>query len=488
MTRTTRGGLIVATSTCLACALAGLGYWSLAPAQAAAAPALTDRVQIDGVPHIRQRPDFCGEACIAMVLRKLGHKATQDDVFNLSGLDPALGRGCITREMAAVLERIGFRPGKVWHKIDPKQSSAQIEAQWQSLLADLRRGIPTVVCMRYDDRPGATEHFRLILGYDAPSDKIIYHEPAETDGAYWRMKRDRFLDLWPLEYSKSEWLLIRMRMDPGKISLPKRPDGFTNADFAQHVRDLRPRVPQGFAVVVQPPFVVIGDEPPRTVKARSDQTVKWFVDRIRQLYFKKDPPAIYDIWLFKDDKSYRKHTKQIFNDEPDTPFGYFSHHHGALVMNIATGGGTLCHEIVHAFMPSNFPECPAWFNEGLASLYEQCAARNGRVWGLTNWRLAGLQEAIRAKTLPPFKQLLTTTTDQFYGMSKGDSYAQARYLCYYLQTEGLLTEYYEAFRKHAKTDPSGYKTLERILSLQSEDEMRTFQQKWHKWVLDLRFP
>ena len=29
-------------------------------------------VQIDAVPHIRQKPDFCGEACAAMFLRKLG--------------------------------------------------------------------------------------------------------------------------------------------------------------------------------------------------------------------------------------------------------------------------------------------------------------------------------------------------------------------------------------------------------------------------------
>jgi len=28
----------------------------------------------------------------------------------------------------------------------------------------------------------------------------------------------------------------------------------------------------------------------------------------------------------------------------------------------------LVHEIVHPFMRANFPECPAWFNEGLASL------------------------------------------------------------------------------------------------------------------------
>ena len=31
----------------------------------------------------------------------------------------------------------------------------------------------------------------------------------------------------------------------------------------------------------------------------------------------------------------------------------------------------LVHEMVHPFMDADFPACPAWFNEGLASLYEQ---------------------------------------------------------------------------------------------------------------------
>jgi hypothetical protein len=31
-----------------------------------------DSVLIPRVPHIRQKPDFCGEACVAMALNRLG--------------------------------------------------------------------------------------------------------------------------------------------------------------------------------------------------------------------------------------------------------------------------------------------------------------------------------------------------------------------------------------------------------------------------------
>ena len=144
-------------------------------------------------------------------------------------------------------------------------------------------------------------------------------------------------------------------------------DDSTSADYQKHVEKLKKKLPnKDFNIVIQPPFVVIGDESEAMVKRRSENTVKWAVDKLKANYFAKDPKEILDIWLFKDKTSYYKYTKEIFNDEPDTPFGYYSSYHKALVMNIGTGGGTLVHEIVHPFIEANFPDCPSWFNEGLA--------------------------------------------------------------------------------------------------------------------------
>src|SRR5579872_4161934 len=74
-------------------------------------------VRIDGVPYVRQKPDFCGEACAEMYLRKLRLPFDQDAVFDLSGLDPVLGRGCYTRDLIRALQAIGFDPGAVWSEI-----------------------------------------------------------------------------------------------------------------------------------------------------------------------------------------------------------------------------------------------------------------------------------------------------------------------------------------------------------------------------------
>ena len=56
-----------------------------------------------------------------------------------------------------------------------------------------------------------------------------------------------------------------------------------------------------------------------------------------------------------------------------------------------------------------------------------------RIRGLTNWRLPGLQRAIRDGALPSFRALTATSEAQFYGADPGTNYAQARYLLYYLQ-------------------------------------------------------
>ena len=174
----------------------------------------------------------------------------------------------------------------------------------------------------------------------------------------------------------------------------------------------------------------------------------------------------------------------MFGRVPGTPYGYYSSYHRSLVMNISTGGGTLVHEIVHPFIENNFEDCPSWFNEGLASLYEQSTERNGGIWGSTNWRLRGLQLAIQDDRVPAFATLFSTTRDEFYDEDPGTNYAQGRYLCYYLQERGKLVEFYTTFRDNVGTDPTGIGSLRKVLGTNDLDR---FKKQWEQYVLKLRF-
>ena len=263
--------------------------------------------------------------------------------------------------------------------------------------------------------------------------------------------------------------------------------GFSDLAYATHIQNLKRKLPhKGFTIVLGKPFVVIGDMSAAQLRTRWAQgTVRWATQKLKASYFTKDPIHILDIWLFKDKNSYEKHAIQLWGSKPSTHYGYYSSANRALVMNIATGGGTLVHEIVHPFIEANFPDCPSWFNEGLGSLYEQSHERKGQIIGLTNWRLAGLKRVIRDKKLPSFKEFTSMSNRAFYTSRRGDNYAQARYLLYYLQERGLLRKYYRLFLANRKTDPTGYRTLQTVLD---EKDMAKFQKHWESFVMKLTFP
>jgi len=97
--------------------------------------------------------------------------------------------------------------------------------------------------------------------------------------------------------------------------------------------------------------------------------------------------------------------------------------------------------------------------------------------------LPALKQAIRKETLRPLRELIED--ENFYDEQRvGMNYAQARYLLMYLQEKNLLTSYYTRFRDAAEDDPTGLKTLERLVAPKSLD---AFEKDWRKWVLSLHF-
>jgi hypothetical protein len=421
-----------------------------------------------------------------MFLRAKGVSFDQDAVFGVTGMDPTRGLGATTRELTQGLANLGFEVGRVWYTAKAANAQAELETLFRDMHQDLAKGIPSSVCTHFDESPGTTEHFRLVLGYDQAADVIVYSDPAIDKGAYLRMPRSRFLRLWPLQYRADEWTDIRMRL-AGNPTIPANNsrNGFSPAAYAQHVLSLKPMLRSEHTVVIEPPFVVVGDESPERVRAHAAGTVRWAVEHLKQDFFSKDPERILTVWLFGSKQSYDDAVRRHFGKSPSTPYGFYSSENHALVMNITTGGGTLVHEIVHPFVEANVPNCPAWINEGLGSLFEQSAERNGHIIGLTNWRLSGLQKAIRKGLVPSFRTLTHTTQDQFYNEDPGTNYAQSRYLLHHLQERGLLIDFWKNYMADRAADPSGYSTLTKVLG---EKDLDTFKKRWEADVSRLSFP
>jgi hypothetical protein len=260
------------------------------------------------------------------------------------------------------------------------------------------------------------------------------------------------------------------------------------AAFAEHVTALRDRLRQkglpGLEIRVEEPFVVVGNGTPDAL-AHASGTVRWAADILEADFFQKRPTKILDVFLFGDASSYYRGVERLTGSEPTTPYGFFSPSEGGLFMNIATGGGTLVHEIVHPYVEADFPDAPPWLNEGLGSLFEQSAERDGHIIGLTNWRLAGLQKAIVHGAVPTLEALTHLDTEAFYGDDSGVNYAASRYLLYYLQEQGTLREFYRRYRDGVAHDPSGYATLIATLGVK---DMRAFERDWQRYVGTLTFP
>jgi hypothetical protein len=208
--------------------------------------------------------------------------------------------------------------------------------------------------------------------------------------------------------------------------------------------------------------------------------------RFRRQFFREGPKDNIRIVLFRGAEPYRAGAEALSGEAPDTPYGYYSDDLGAIVMDFNTGGGTLVHELVHAYAETDFPDIPAWLNEGLGSLFEQASFPGERIEGLPNWRLPGLQETLReepAGTTGILAAVLATTAWQFYGQDSGTNYAVARYLCFDLQQMGLLEQFYKTFRDGDGADPTGRAVLESALGRTLEE----YEPEWRERTLKLRY-
>jgi hypothetical protein len=247
----------------------------------------------------------------------------------------------------------------------------------------------------------------------------------------------------------------------------------------------RPRFrEEGLRYTVAGPFLIAGDGTPAQLDRYRDGTILAAARALRATYFEREPAEPVLILLFESRGPYARLAKKWFGDADVPHYGFYRREQNVMLMNVSTGTGTLVHELVHALVATDFPGVPDWFNEGLASLYEQCSLGGGRITGHENWRLPGLQRAMRSGGLRSLRELIED--EDFYDRANvGINYAQARYLLMYLQAKRMLPDCYRKFRANAARDPTGLKTLEGLVAPKSLEQ---FESDWRKWVTALRFP
>lgn len=244
----------------------------------------------------------------------------------------------------------------------------------------------------------------------------------------------------------------------------------------RRLEGLRGVAGDGLRYRVEVPFVIAGDVSAAELERIARGTVCRAAEALWAGYFDRRPTEPITVLLLADATSYTRYAERLFGDTDLPHFGYYRRRERTLVMNIATGTGTLVHELVHALGDYDFRGRPDWFDEGLASLYEQCTLADGRIRGMVNWRLPALQKALAAGTLRPLSELITA--DDFRGSREGLNYAHARYFCLYLESQGWLQAYYRRFRDGFADDPTGLRFLPEVCNGQSVQDIDRAYRRW----------
>ncbi|MCB9882449.1 MAG: hypothetical protein H6834_11720 [Planctomycetes bacterium] len=243
------------------------------------------------------------------------------------------------------------------------------------------------------------------------------------------------------------------------------------ARCAEEMRAFLDELGPGYRVIIRDGFVVGSDLPEEELQSVVEGTLVGCTRRMQSQFFDHRPSWPMRVYLFANERSYGAGVRRLTGSAPTTPFGFYRSGLKSLVMNIATGTGTLAHEMVHAFADADFPRIRAWFNEGLGSLYEQSFRGRERMVGArTNWRFRGLMNAwVQRGSLPRLARLVNLSDQAFYRDDEGVNYALARSFCVFLQENGWLEAFYRGYRREHLEDPTGARSLEATVGMALEE-------------------
>ena len=153
-------------------------------------------------------------------------------------------------------------------------------------------------------------------------------------------------------------------------------------------------------------------------------------------------------------------------------------------VDAATVGNNLLHEFTHALhyadQVGRDQYQPVWLMEGFASMYENSEVVNGHVVPKINHRVIELQEEVKKKNYMPFAKMMQLERRAF----TSHQYAQANYMCMYLQATGQLPKWYALYNEGFATDSSGIAATEKIYGKKIDE----VEKDWVAWLLKLEPP
>jgi hypothetical protein len=178
----------------------------------------------------------------------------------------------------------------------------------------------------------------------------------------------------------------------------------------ERARQLATNLPGTDRIIVRPPFVIGGNLSEAELDHLYSETVLPTMRALDLAYFDNSPDEALTLLLYSDERSYRDISWKLDRRNTENYYGYYIRTDRRIVVNIGTGDGTLAHELTHALVHFDFPNMPEWFDEGLASLYEEASFSDDglQLIGNSNWRLNHLLNAMQKRRLGTLESLISS--------------------------------------------------------------------------------
>jgi hypothetical protein len=158
----------------------------------------------------------------------------------------------------------------------------------------------------------------------------------------------------------------------------------------------------------------------------------------------KTPDEHVKLLIYSNEDRYRTEAAKLGPVISD--WGFYMPDKRTAIANVGASIGNLRHELVHPLIGDDYPAIPVWLNEGIASLYGSAKLGKHGFTFLVNYRLRDLQKALKANTLPSLSDLANSTEDDVHGDRAMVFYAYARYVLFYVDQKGKLSELYAELR------------------------------------------
>jgi hypothetical protein len=231
-------------------------------------------------------------------------------------------------------------------------------------------------------------------------------------------------------------------------------------------------------VVIRPPFVIAGDLGEADLERLYDEAVLPVTRGMWRSFFDRRPDAPVTIVVLGSDAGFATAAAELDGHKSSAYAGYTQRGERRIVVNLATGRGTLAHELSHILALFDFPDMPEWFDEGLASLHEDTRFSDDGLTliGVQNWRSRLLGDVQSRNQLPDLE--LVIKNPALRGEGEGLNYALVRGFCHFLQERGLLSHFYRKFRDGVAIDPSGIATLCELLDVATIGEVDQLFRNW----------